>query len=121
MKKMLVIEDDELTQNIYSRIFKSDFEIDFAESSEKYHQDLSEKIYDIVIIDISLKGSKNGIELISEFKKNPIFNSIPLLCITAHAFNADKVKAIDAGTDVFLVKPVDNKVLRNIVASLINK
>lgn len=118
---MLIIEDDELTQKIYKRIFRNEFETDFAISSEEYHNKYDSKKYDIVIIDISLKGTKNGIEMIMDFKKNPLFEETPLLCITAHALIVDKVKALNAGADVYLTKPIDNNVLRNTVASLLKK
>jgi len=36
MKKMLVVEDDFLTQKVLFRLFNKDFEIDFAESVEQF-------------------------------------------------------------------------------------
>lgn len=121
MKRMLVIEDDILTQGIYKRLFKDKFEIDFTDSAEKFYSELVNKKYDIAIIDISLKGKKDGLQLISEIRANPVYGNIPILCITAHALTRDRMSATTSGADIFLTKPIDNKYLLEIVDFFINK
>jgi DNA-binding response OmpR family regulator len=121
MKKMLVVEDDTLSQNVIRRIFKSDFEMDFCESVDEYYEKYSNTKYDIIIMDISLKGIKNGFELIKEIKAVPTYAGIPILCLTAHAQTKMKKTAMESGSDIFIVKPVPNRVLKEAVASLIDK
>lgn len=118
---MLIIEDDYMTQRIYKRLFKKDFEIDFAESVEKYYSSYSDKEYNIAIIDIALKGTKDGIVLIEELRLNPKHKNIPILCITAHALTRDRMLATKAGADIFLTKPIENVRLINIIHSLLKK
>lgn len=121
MKTMLIIEDDLLTQRIYKRLFKEQFELDFAESVEKFYSSYVDKDYSIAIIDIALKGTKDGIKLIEELRLNPRHKNIPIICITAHALTRDRMLATKAGADIFLTKPIENSQLINLVKSLLMK
>ena len=119
MKKMLVVEDDILSQKIMRRIFKNDFEIDECESAEEFHEKYSNKNYHIIIVDISLKGSKHGLDLIKEIKALSLYTNTPIICLTAHAQTKMRKTAVESGADLFITKPVSNKALREAVASLI--
>ena len=91
--------------------FKSDFEIDFCELVEEYYEKYTQTNYDI-IMDISLKGNKNGLDLIKEIKKVPSYTGTPILCLTAHAQTKMRLAAIEAGSDYFITKRVSNKTLK---------
>ena len=119
MRKMLIFEDDLLTKKLLLRLFKNNYEILFCESAEEFYQDHSINNYDIIIMDISLRGSKNGLELTKEIKALPLFSKTPIICLTAHAFMKDRTLAIESGADLFFSKPTSNKVLLNAVAFLI--
>ena len=118
MKKMLVVEDDLLSQKLMRRIFQNNFEIDMCESVDEYYEKYSKTKYDIIIMDVSLKGTKNGLELIREIKAAPTFTGTPILCLTAHAQTKMRQTAIESGSDLFITKPVSNKILKEAVASL---
>ena len=119
MKKMLVVEDDILSQNVMRRIFKNDFEMNFCESVEEYYEKYSNTNYDIIIMDISLNGIRNGLELIKEIKAAQSYIGIPILCLTAHAMEKTRKTAIEYGADLFITKPVSNKVLKEAVEFLL--
>ncbi|MEK6551999.1 MAG: response regulator [Bacteroidota bacterium] len=119
MKKMLVVEDDILSQKVMRRIFKNDFEIDMCESVEEYYEKYSNINYDIIIMDVAIRGSKDGLELIKEIKAVPSYTGTPILCLTAHAQIKMRQTAMESGTDLFITKPVATKVLREAVAFLL--
>ena len=119
MKKMLIVEDDILSQKLMKRNFKNDFEMDFCESKVEYYEKYSNKKYDIIIMDISLKGSGNGLELIKEIKAEPAFTGTSILCLTAHAQTKMRQTAIDSGSDLFITKPVTNRVLKDAIEFLL--
>lgn len=121
MKRMLVVEDDLLSQKVMGRIFKKDFEMDYCESVEEYYEKYSNTNYDIIMMDISLKGARNGLELIKEIKVDPSYTGTPILCLTAHAQLKMRQTAIESGFDLFITKPVATKVLREAVAFLLNQ
>lgn len=119
MKKMLVVEDDVLSQKLLLRLFKGDFEIDVCDSADEFYKNYSSNFYDIIIMDISIKGSKHGLQLAKEIKVMPNLSRIPILCLTAHAFAKDRKTAYESGTDLFISKPVSNKMLKEAVNFLI--
>jgi CheY-like chemotaxis protein len=118
MKKMLIVEDDILSQKLMKRNFINDFEMDFCESAEEYYEKYLNVNYDIIIMDISLKGSKNGLELIKEIKASPAFTRTPIICLTAYAQTNMRQTAEELGTDLFITKPVANESLKRAVASM---
>jgi two-component system sensor histidine kinase BarA len=121
MKKMLVVEDDDLSQKVLIRLFKNSFEIDTVESVEEFYQKYNGTNYDIIIMDIALRGIKHGLELTREMRSSKIYKTTPILCLTAHALLKDKTMAIDSGVDIYMTKPVSNKILKDTVFRMIKE
>ncbi|MDP2304210.1 MAG: response regulator [Ignavibacteria bacterium] len=119
MKKMLIVEDDNLSVSVMQRLFQNDFEIFSATSAKEFYEYFDNTVFDIVIMDISLRGGKNGLEIIEEINANPKYPRTPIICFTAHSHIEIKQKAIQVGVDHFLTKPVSNAVLMEAVQSLI--
>jgi CheY-like chemotaxis protein len=120
MKKMLIVEDDDLSLSVMQRLFRDNYEIFVASSAEEFFENYKSNFFDIIIMDISLKGGKSGLDIIKEIKADKLYSGTPILCLTAHAHKQIKLNAIEAGTDYFLTKPVSNMVLMETVESLIN-
>jgi DNA-binding response OmpR family regulator len=70
-------------------------------------------------MDISIKGSKSGIDLIKEIKSVSFRSDIPILCLTAHSQIRVRLEAEESGSDLFMTKPVANKLLKEAVQSLL--
>jgi len=119
MRTMLIVDDDSLTQDVMRKIFKSQYEIDNCESVAEYYEKYFRKNYDIIIMDIALKGGKNGFELIKEIKEDDSYTATPIICLTANAQNKARLTALEVGADLFLTKPVALSALRDAVKSLI--
>lgn len=103
--KLLIIEDDYENQKFLTLFLGRYFEVDSCDSSDTFYELSSKKKYDIFLMDISIKGYKNGLELTREIKLNPSTAFIPVVCYTAHAFQQDRLNALDAGCDEYISKP----------------
>jgi len=68
--------------------------------------------FDIIIMYISLKGTKNALELVKEIKAVPSYTGTPMLYLTANAQTKMRQTAIESGTDLLIIKPVSNRVLK---------
>lgn len=121
MKKLLIFEDDYLSQELMRKVFNKDYVVDICESSEEYFSNYSDIYYCVILMDIALKGKKQGIELIKEIRNSPVHNNVPIICLTAHGHAATRKNALDAGADLFFTKPVHNTLLKEAIVSLIKE
>ena len=116
-KTILAVEDDKLNQTIIKKFLRKRYKIFFADSSEGAMKILKMEKVDIILMDISIKGEKNGLELTKELKASKEFSHIPIIAVTAHAFDHDKKNALDAGCDRYLSKPFTKERLLNVISN----
>jgi len=120
-KPKLLITDDEIeNQKLLQLVLRNSFEVDICDSEKCFYNRLSQKEYDAVLIDVTLKGEKNGFDIIKDLRKKSQYKNLPVVCLSANVFGEDRIKAREAGIDVYLTKPVDNKLLINTLNKLIN-
>lgn len=119
--RILITEDDTENQRFLRMFLQKSFVVDLCDSDVTFYEKLSTNKYDVILMDISLKGNKNGLELTRELKANTEYRGIPIVCLTAHAFKKDVENALNAGVDIFLTKPVDNHVLMRTLLDAANK
>lgn len=119
--RILITEDDSENQRFLRMFLGKYFITDICDSDITLYENLKNNKYDVILMDISLKGEKNGLELTRELKANPDYRTIPIVCLTAHAFKTDIENALNAGVDIFLTKPVDNHVLMRTLLNISKK
>jgi DNA-binding response OmpR family regulator len=117
--KLLIIEDDFENQKFLNFFLKRYFQVDVCDSSDTFYELINKEKTDIILMDISIKGPKNGLQLTQELKNDPKFSTIPVVCYTAHAFNKDRLNALDAGCDAYISKPSDIHTLLNSLFDLL--
>ncbi len=74
--------------------------------------------FDIVLMDIKMPG-KDGFEATREIKK--IRKDLPIIAQTAYAFSTDKDKALAAGCDDYIAKPIDKLELVSLMAKYLKR
>jgi CheY-like chemotaxis protein len=72
----------------------------------------------VIVMDIQLPDV-DGLELTRRLKADPERRRIPVLALTAYAMKGDEEKAIAAGCDGYLTKPIDADALPRAVATLL--
>jgi two-component system cell cycle response regulator DivK len=60
---------------------------------------------DVVVTALGLPGTMTGFELIQQLRRNKSTSTIPIIVLTACAWDDDRAHAADAGCNVFLSKP----------------
>jgi len=118
---ILVVEDDYDNQKFLILFLQRSFNVLACDSEDSFYEYIKHNHIDIILMDISLRGEKDGLQLTREMKNSPKFKDIPIVCLTAHAFQQDKEKALAAGIDVFLTKPVSNSFLIDTLLNLLNE
>lgn len=117
--RILVTEDDKENQKYLDIILRRTYEIDFCDSPDDFFMLISRKKYNIIIMDITLKGVQSGLSLISKLKRKQEYREIPIVALSGHVFSQDRKKALEAGADVYLTKPIENKKLMDTLEKLL--
>jgi CheY-like chemotaxis protein len=60
----------------------------------------------LILLDIQLPGM-DGYAVARELRRNPALNGIPIVAVTSYAMMGDREKALAAGCDGYLEKPID--------------
>ncbi len=110
MKKILIVEDVDLNRDLLVQLLEDDYEILTAvdgaaglELAEKHRPDL-------ILMDLSLPVI-DGWEATRRLKADESLKDITVIAITAHAMRGDEEKALAAGCDDYLTKPIDENLL----------
>ncbi len=108
---LLIVEDDAENQKYLSMLLRNFYEVDVCDSANSFYEKIENKKFDLILMDISLIGRKDGLQLTQELRMNSRFKTIPIVVLSAHAFQKDKDNAYKAGVDLYLAKPVLKKQL----------
>ena len=92
-------------------------EIETAASADEALEQLAAVRPRVLISDIGMPG-KDGYELIREIRASREYEHLPAIALTAFSRDEDKLRALEAGYDKHLSKPVDSRELLKAVASL---
>ena len=105
-KKVLLVEDNELNREIATEILKSyGLTVDTAENGKIACDMLQDNSgYDIVLMDIQMPVM-NGYEATGIIRNSG--SAVPIVAMTANAFDEDRAKALESGMDDFISKPIN--------------
>ena len=113
--RLLIIEDDFENQKLLQYYLRKNFIADVCDSSESFSTKISGNKYDIFLIDISLNGDENGLDITRRLREIKEYKNVPIVCISAHVFPKDKELAFESGVDEFLERPIDNQKMLDIL------
>jgi PAS domain S-box-containing protein len=120
-KVVLLVEDDKMNQVTIKRFIVNFYTVLVSDSSDEALEILKKEKVDLILMDISIKGSRNGLELTKILKCSKEFSYIPVISITAHVFKEDKQNALDAGCNSYLAKPFTKQSLLDTIAIYLHK
>lgn len=109
--KILVAEDNPANRELIREILEGHgYEVLEAVNGLEALEQIEEKIPDLVLMDIQMPLI-DGFETVSKLRKDPRFAKLPVIALTAYAMSGDEEKALMAGFDGYLSKPMDVKQL----------
>jgi len=114
--RILLVEDNELNKEIAETILEdAGFETESAENGQ-IAVDMVKKsprgYYELVLMDIQMPVM-NGYEATKAIRslEDPVLSAIPILAVTANAFEEDRENALRSGMDAHIAKPIDVELL----------
>lgn len=116
---VLVVEDDQLTIDYMKIMLNKSYRIHTAVSADEALGVLSETEVDIVLMDISLSGLVNGLDLTRRLRKDPSYESLPIIVTTAHSHQSTVDESYQAGCDAFFTKPFNRMDLLDTMSRLL--
>ena len=125
-KRLLLVEDNAINMEIAKMIL---IQMGFTVETAEHGQEAVDKVaasqpgyYDAVLMDIQMPV-KDGYEATKEIRelKNSQLAGIPILAMTANAFQEDVQAALNAGMQAHIAKPLDIVLLTDALESVFQK
>lgn len=107
MTKILLVEDNPMNRDMLSRrLIRRGYEVVCAEDGESVLGILERENPHLILMDITLPGM-SGLQVTKSLRETQKWSKIPIIALTAHAFQSDEVEARNAGCNEFETKPID--------------
>ena len=104
MKRVLIAEDNDSNYILMQYILKKYYEFYRARNGQEAVELVKEGKPDLVLMDMKMP-MMDGLEATRQIKE--LYPDLPVIAVTANAFDSDKQAALEAGCNDFLPKPVN--------------
>lgn len=103
--RVLYVEDNRVNLMLVERVAKmGGHEVINRTSGEAALADFAEIAPDLVLMDIQLEGAMTGLEAVQKLREQGY--TVPVVALTAYAMKGDREKALRAGCEEYLPKPL---------------
>jgi len=110
--RILVVEDNQVNQKVVTAVLrKRGFFIELANDGQEALSKLENSAaFDLILMDVQMPVL-DGLEATRLIRKEPRWNGLPIVAMTAHAMNGDKERCLEAGMNGYISKPVHPSLL----------
>jgi len=118
-KKILIVEDDPRNLKMIQMILRPyGYSLLEATDGEEALKVARSNKPDLIIMDLRLP-KVSGLEVTRQLRQMSDFSHIAIIAITAYAMKGDKEKAISAGCDAYLAKPINTRELPKLITEML--
>lgn len=108
---ILVVEDNHVNQKVVTAILrKRGYHVDVANHGREALEYLDLLSYGLVLMDVQMP-ILDGLEATRLIRRDPRFQKLPIVAMTAHAMSGDRERCLGAGMNGYLAKPVNPQLL----------
>lgn len=120
--RALVVEDDyENMMYVRTVLRTTGWIVETATNGDDALRLMKENRPSLVLMDINLTGSMTGFDALVSIRNDPSLAKTPVIAVTAHAFEEQRVRIMEAGFTDYLAKPFSPDQLREIIAKHIQQ
>jgi two-component system, cell cycle response regulator DivK len=113
---ILIVDDHPINLKLARVLLSAEgYEVRTAEDATQALAVLGEYHPRLILMDIQLPGV-DGLELTRRLKADPATRDILVVALTAYAMKGDAERALDAGCDGYVPKPIDTRALPGVIA-----
>jgi CheY-like chemotaxis protein len=114
--RILVVDDQPQNLKLLRVVLATaGYDVTTAVDAEDALRQVAERPPRLVLTDLQLPGL-DGLALTARLKSNPEWSSIVVIAVTAYAMKGDREKALAAGCDAYVSKPIEIDALVELVA-----
>lgn len=115
-QRILIVDDNATNLKLVAYLMKANgYDVSTALDAESAIDALRVRRPDVILMDIQLPGI-DGLELTRRLKADPETRDIVIIAVTAYAMKGDQDKALAAGCDEYITKPIDTRALPETIA-----
>jgi two-component system cell cycle response regulator len=114
---ILIVDDNPTNLKLVAYLMKANgYDVATATDAESTMAAIAHRRPRLIMMDLQLPGV-DGLELTRRIKADPATRDIIVVAVTAYAMKGDQDKAIVAGCDDYVTKPIDTRKLPELIAS----
>lgn len=102
MKKIALIDDEQMLLDLYKRVLQNDFEVVIANNGKDGLELIKKEKPDLALVDVQMP-ELNGLDLIQKLKNENLL-TFPVIILTNYAKDVNVSKAIDLGAKEYILK-----------------
>jgi CheY-like chemotaxis protein len=118
---ILIVDDNPTNLKLATQVLEIEgYQVDCAADAEQAQEMLQHITPDLILMDIALPGM-DGLTLTRKLKADEKWKHIPVVAMTSFAMKGDDRKALDAGCDGYITKPIDTRKFPQQVAAYLRR
>lgn len=107
-KRVLVVDDEPDLVTIVSALLEAEgYEVEAASDGIEAIESAQATPPDLILMDVMMP-EMNGYQACRLLKNNPLTRHIPVIMLTAKAYQSDRYQGMDSGADEYLTKPYED-------------
>src|SRR5665647_1101206 len=115
-EKILIVDDNPTNLKLVAYLMRANgYEVSTAIDADAALANIRDKAPALILMDVQLPGI-DGLELTRQLKADPATRDIIIVAVTAYAMKGDQDKAVAAGCDDYVTKPIDTRSLPATIA-----
>jgi CheY-like chemotaxis protein len=115
-ERILIVDDNATNLKLVAYLMRANgYTVETALDAESAIEAVRLNHPDVILMDIQLPGI-DGLELTRRLKADPGTRDIVIVAVTAYAMKGDQAKALAAGCDDYITKPIDTRTLPDTIA-----
>ncbi|MDP2363838.1 MAG: ATP-binding protein, partial [Ignavibacteria bacterium] len=114
--KILIVEDDSISQDVINLFLKNLYSLSFAENGEQALECVNKTRFDLILMDINLGAGITGMEVKEKIRAIKGYENTPIIAATAFAMMGDREKFLASGFDHYISKPYLKQQLLKLIA-----
>jgi CheY-like chemotaxis protein len=117
--RVLVVDDHELNLKLLQRVLELEgHEVVATDSIASAERAIAASFPSLIVLDVQLPDG-DGLELARKLKADPVTACCAILACTAGVMKGDQERALAAGCDAYVSKPINTRAFADLVASLL--